>query len=70
MYRFSGASDDGIRVFVDNVPVINLWRDQSPTPYATEVALEFGGAHTFRVEYYENAGTAVARFGFTRTGDL
>ncbi|MFX0594499.1 PQQ-dependent sugar dehydrogenase [Melissospora conviva] len=68
-YRLSGVSDDGIRVFVDNVPVINLWRDQSPTPYATEVALT-GGAHTFRVEYYENAGTAVARFGFTRTGDL
>jgi glucose/arabinose dehydrogenase len=68
VYRFSGSSDDGIRVFVDNVPVVDEWRDQNATFSADVVVL--GGTHTIRVEYFEDGGGAVVSLGYTRIADV
>jgi PKD repeat protein len=68
VYRLSGASDDGVRVYVDNALVVDKWRDQNE-PYTAD-AIVFGGQHTIRVEYYEHGAGALMRFGYTRVGDL
>ncbi len=64
-YRFDALGDDGIRVFVDQVsasdtPLIDGWKDQSPTAYQGTTALT-EGQHTITVEYYEKTGGARAR---------
>jgi hypothetical protein len=60
-YRFFAHSDDGVRVYVDDALIINQWHDAANVTYETQLALS-GGNHTFRVEYYENAGTAQIQF--------
>jgi glucose/arabinose dehydrogenase len=67
-YEFAVTADDGVRLYVDRVQVIDKWIDQAPTTYRTTLPLD-GGPHEIVMEYYENGGGAVARFGFTRVGD-
>lgn len=52
--------DDGARVFVDETLVLDAWREQPPTNYATTVYLN-AGAHRWRVEYFQGAGGAQIR---------
>jgi glucose/arabinose dehydrogenase len=68
LYRFTGQSDDGVRVYVDNVAVVNQWVNQN-APFTADVVL-LGGAHTIRLEYYENGGGAQVTFGYERVGDV
>jgi hypothetical protein len=68
LYRFSGTSDDGVRVFVDDQLVVDKWRDQNE-PFTADKLL-LGGPHTIRVEYYEGVAGALVRFGYTRVGDV
>ncbi len=62
-YRFTATHDDGIRVWVDNGLVIDKWQSQSARSTTADVQLD-GRPHQIRVEYYENAGAAVARLGW------
>ncbi|WP_433617871.1 PA14 domain-containing protein [Dactylosporangium sp. CA-139114] len=68
LYRFSGASDDGVRVSVDGLPIVDKWRDQNED-FSADVSL-LGGAHDIRVEYYEHAAGARLHFGYKRVGDV
>ncbi len=61
IYTFSATTDDGMRVYLDNVLILSEWFDQPPTTYAVTRNLA-AGRHRIRVEYYENGGGAVARF--------
>jgi hypothetical protein len=65
-YQFSVTADDGVRVFVDGVLLIDQWHDQGPTTYTAPRALT-AGAHTVRVEFYENGGGAMAKLTWTAT---
>jgi PKD repeat protein len=56
-YRFTTTSDDGVRVLVDNNPVIDHWVNQSSRTWTGQVTLGAGN-HTIVVEYYENTGSA------------
>ena len=58
-YRFVALADDGIRVWVDNVLIINGWQDQSPTMYFRDYTPRSGN-HTIRVEYYDDRSDATA----------
>jgi hypothetical protein len=64
-YRFSVTGDDGIRVLVDGVPVINGWFYQAATTYTVDVPLT-EGEHTVVVEYFEFSGGAVAKYSETK----
>jgi glucose/arabinose dehydrogenase len=68
VYRFQGHADDGIRVYVDNVPVVDLWQPQN-TDYSVDKVIA-SGQHTLRVEYFELGGGAVAKFDYERIGDV
>ncbi len=51
-YRFFATADDGVRVYVDNVMIINAWREQPATSYFGDVYLS-PGTHAIRVDYFE-----------------
>jgi hypothetical protein len=56
-YTVSTTSDDGVRVWIDNTPVIDEWHDSSSTTY-TAMPYLGAGQHDWRVEFYQHAGTA------------
>jgi len=64
-YRFIARTDDGMRVWVDGLLVIDAWWDQPPTAYRRETSLS-PGDHTVKVEWYENGGGAVAQVRWER----
>jgi uncharacterized protein YraI len=58
---FFARTSDGVRVWVDNILVINEWRDTEGYPTYTGKLFELSaGWHTVRVEYYERGGIAYA----------
>lgn len=58
-YRFYAGSDDGVRVYVDGVKILEYWADRS---YDTTVVDKYltAGNHTVVMEYFENYGVAEA----------
>jgi hypothetical protein len=64
-YRLHGLVDDGLRVFVDDVLVLNEWRDGSLREVAADSQLS-PGVHQFRIEYYERSGEARTYFWWER----
>jgi hypothetical protein len=64
-YRFSYRSDDGIRIWVGNMLVLDDWRDREA--YWTQVDQYIPeGTYTVRVEYYEHGGTAAVEAVWNR----
>ena len=62
-WRFTTLTDDGVRLWVDSTLLIDQWRDQPPAAYAADIALA-AGLHAVRMEYYENAGGALAQLSY------
>ncbi|PHQ23830.1 hypothetical protein CLH62_19020 [Marinobacter guineae] len=70
-YQFRTRTDDGVRLYVDDLatPVIDEWRDFSPTNHESgDIILERGRSYNIRMEMYENAGGAVAQLSWRRPG--
>jgi hypothetical protein len=68
-YRFQTNSDDGVRVWVNGVQVINNWTDHSPTNNSSgNVSLNAGQRYAIVVEYYEKSGGAVMRLRWRLPG--
>lgn len=58
-YQLRTMSDDGTRVWLDDVLLIDRWVDQGPTPAESFVFQAGAGeVRRVRVEYYENLGGA------------
>jgi hypothetical protein len=57
IYRFAATSDDGIRLFIDDVLVLDQWRQQSERTWLVDRQLD-AGPHLIRVEYFEATGSA------------
>jgi hypothetical protein len=60
VYTFYLTTDDGSRMWVNGVQIINGWVDQSPTTRSGTIALVAGQKYDLRVEVYERAGSASA----------
>jgi glucose/arabinose dehydrogenase len=60
-YTFYTQSDDGVRLWVNNVQVINNWTDHGLTENSGTIALTAGQRYDIRMEFYENGGLATAR---------
>lgn len=69
-YRFIARSDDGMRVYLDNMLILDSWLDRAPDPPVVVEADIPAGQHVIRVEYYENAGTASATLEWIPVGSL
>ncbi|BCX04407.1 MAG: hypothetical protein KatS3mg053_2345 [Candidatus Roseilinea sp.] len=61
-YRFTFRVDDGVRLWIDNVLVLDDWREGAARDVSTDVTL---GArpYFFRIEYFQRFGVAAIRFG-------
>lgn len=68
-FTFMLQSDDGSRVFVDDMPVVDLWRDHGLESQIKAIDLA-AGEHAIRVEYYQGMGDAKVRFGCGKQGPL
>jgi hypothetical protein len=62
-YQFNTNSDDGIRVYLDGVAVIDKWIDQGPTDYTATIPVTAGN-HEVKVEYFEDGGGAQVYFSY------
>lgn len=56
-YEFTVRADDGVRVRVDNVTVIDEWHSSAGAMYTGQIGVSSGN-HTITVEYYENGSLA------------
>jgi hypothetical protein len=68
-YRFYATSDDGVRIWLDGVLIIDQWHDGSAVTYTSDRTIGAGN-HSLRVEYYENSGDAQIRVWWQRLGDF
>ena len=66
-YRFFAYSDDGVRLWVDGILVIDQWRDQPATLTYGDLNLS-AGEHEVRVEYYEALDSAEIRVWWEQQG--
>jgi hypothetical protein len=60
-YTFRATTDDGVRVWIDNVLIIDQWVARAATTNQTTRFVS-RGTHRIRVEYFEAGDLAVARF--------
>ncbi len=64
-YQFQTASDDGVRLWVNNLLVINNWTDHAvATNTSANVSLVAGQSYPVTLEFYENGGLAVMKLNW------
>lgn len=69
-YVFQTVSDDGIRVTLAGVQIINNWTDHAPTTNNSGVIpLVAGTKYPITVEFYENGGGAVVKLLWQTPGE-
>ncbi len=67
-HTFYTTSDDGVRLFVNNVPIVDNWTNHAATENSGSIALTAGQLYDIRLEYYENGGLAVSRLSWSAPG--
>ena len=58
-YTVAASADDGIKLWLDNVVAVDRWTNTTASSVTRTMT---AGNHDVKVEYYENAGGASARF--------
>jgi hypothetical protein len=67
-YIFTTRTDDGVRMWLDDVLIIDSWIEQGATMHpSAPIDLVAGQRYAVRVEYYENGGDAVAELYWEST---
>src|SRR6266540_4264986 len=64
-YRFATFTDDGLRLKVDGITVIDHFSPQSATSYVHDMPLA-AGSHTIVMEYFEGYGDALAKLNWAK----
>jgi hypothetical protein len=59
-YTFYTSTDDGVRLWVNGIQLVDAWIDQGTTEYRGTIDLVAGNTYSLVMEYYENGGGAVA----------
>ena len=62
-YRFYVRVDDGIRLWIDDLLLLDRWYDSPQTTHSAQLSLN-DGPHDIRLEYYERRGEARVEFGW------
>jgi beta-glucosidase len=62
--RIGVEGNDGYRLWLDDVLVIDNWRKQSFGTYFTRAPLQPGRTHALRLEYFESTGNARVKLVF------
>jgi uncharacterized protein YraI len=66
-YRFTVATDDGARLWVNNQLLIDRWYPRALTSDSAEIDIS-SGTVPVRMEYFEQNGSAEAHLSWTRLG--
>jgi hypothetical protein len=56
-HRFTVTVDDGARLYIDGLKIIDAWSIQAPTTYTADMSLSAGN-HEVKLEYFESGGGA------------
>ncbi|WP_411150430.1 fibronectin type III domain-containing protein [Streptomyces sp. A30] len=64
-FSFAAQAQDGIRVYLDNVRKVDLWKNVSTTVKKTVNVTIPSGRHTLRIDFVNWTGTANVKFGYT-----
>lgn len=67
-YTFIAESDDGVRLWVNGLKLVDQWVDQGATEHKGELKLEAGKSYDVVMEYYENSGFASAKLSWSVDG--
>ncbi|MBD2752274.1 PA14 domain-containing protein [Spirosoma validum] len=68
-YVFSTNTDDGVRLWVNGIQLVNDWNGHAPTTNnGTSLNLTAGQRYDIRMEYFEGEGGAVARLLWSYPG--
>jgi hypothetical protein len=67
-YRFLANTDDGVRIYVDGIRIVDAWRDQDRHDTNWGDITLGSGQHTVVVEYYEHGGGASAHVWWNLRG--
>jgi PA14 domain/Family of unknown function (DUF6298)/Cellulase (glycosyl hydrolase family 5) len=60
-YTFYTRSNDGVRLWIDDNPVIDNWTDHAETEDKGVIKLEAGRKHRIKLEYFYAGGSGVIR---------
>jgi hypothetical protein len=60
-YAFHATTDDGVRLWVNGVQIINHWVDGAAAEYTGTITLQANQLYTIQMDYYENSGAASAK---------
>lgn len=66
-YRFTATMDDGMRVWVDDVLIIDSWWDSQVHSMSKDIYLN-AGDHEVKVRYYDAGGDAIAKLSWAPIG--
>ena len=69
-YQFYTSADDGVRLFIDDKPVIDDWQRHAETLDSYSIQMDAGHFYKIRLEYFEAVGTATVGFGVARAQDF
>lgn len=64
-YAFYTTSDDGVRLWVNGLQIINNWTNHSATENSGTITLVANQKYDILMEYYENTGSAVAKLSWS-----
>ena len=67
-FTFESRSDDGSRIYIDDVLVVESWFDQGSTTRSNSIDLS-KGEHKIEFWYYENSGFDFMRFRWLANPD-
>lgn len=68
-YTFRMRTDDGSRLYLDGVEIIDFWSDHGAAYRSSSaITLQAGQTYSLRMEYYEAGGNAVAQLEWSGPG--
>ncbi len=67
-YTFTTTTDDGVRLWLNDVLMINDWQSQPPTENPATLSLVQGQVVAIKMEYYEKGAGAVASLKWSGPG--
>jgi autotransporter-associated beta strand protein len=69
VHQFQLLADEGARLYVDGVLVINQWNSTTETTHTGLAALKAGTYHEIKIETKDTTGPAKVRFSWTPPGE-
>ncbi len=64
LFVFAAESDDGVRIYLDGELILDHWNDHTTKKDFAEKRLKKGKIYRIRIDYYNNLGSGVIRFGY------